>query len=146
LRDRSGVTVFMTTHYLDEAENCNRIAIIDHGRIVALGTPDELKRKVGGDVIVVDAPDRAALATAIAARYAVPTQVAGDGVRFEVENGASFVPRLAGDFVGQIASVAVHRPTLDDVFLKLTGRAIRDAELSTTDAMRVHVRAFRSRR
>jgi ABC-2 type transport system ATP-binding protein len=146
LRDANQVTVFMTTHYMDEAENCNRIAIIDRGSIVALGTPEELKRRVGGDVLVVDAADRPALAAAVAARYGVAVQVAGDGVRFEVDHGPSFVPRLTADFPEVILSVAVHRPTLDDVFLKLTGRAIRDQENSPLDAFRGHVRAFRNRR
>src|SRR5262249_48064975 len=86
LRDDSGVTVFMTTHYLDEAENCNRIAIIDHGKIVALGSPEELKRQVGGDVVAVRADDLDALARDVGQRYGVATQTIDGEVRLEVEN------------------------------------------------------------
>ncbi len=145
LRTETGATVFMTTHYLDEAENCNRIAIIDHGRIVALGTPDELKRRVGGDVLVVVSPHQASLAVAVAERYGVEVQQTKEDLRFEVEHGPSFVPRLTGDFPGDIASVSVHRPTLDDVFLKLTGHAIREETTSPMDQVRANVRAMRRR-
>jgi ABC-2 type transport system ATP-binding protein len=142
LRDEFGVTVFMTTHYMDEAENCDRIAIIDHGHIVALGSPDELKRGAGEDIMSVGAVDPATLAPAIAARYGVEVTTAGDELRFDVRDGAEFIPRLTADFQGQIRSVSVHRPTLDDVFLKLTGRAIRDEEASGMDMMRMHARAW----
>ncbi len=147
LRERDDVTVFMTTHYLEEAEHCDRIAIIDHGVIVALGTPEELKRRVGGDVIAVGVNGEPGLGEAFAARYGVEVMATEDGLRFEVADGASFVPRLTADFPGKILSVAVHRPTLDDVFLKLTGRAIRDEELTKgTDQMRTRVQAWRRHR
>jgi ABC-2 type transport system ATP-binding protein len=136
----------MTTHYLEEAEHCNRIAIIDHGVIVALGSPEELKRRVGGDVIVVGVDGAAGLREAFAARYRVDVMATEEGLRFEVADGASFVPRLTADFPGVIRSVSVHRPTLDDVFLKLTGRAIRDEDASATDQMRTRVQAWRRRR
>jgi ABC-2 type transport system ATP-binding protein len=147
-RDESDVTVFMTTHYLEEAEHCDRIAIIDHGRVVALGSPEELKRQVGGDVMVVGAAAAAGadLARDIGERYGVEVQRADDGLRFQVEDGATFIPRLTADFQGKISSVSVHRPTLDDVFLKLTGRAIREEEATTKDQMRLMVRAFGRRR
>jgi ABC-2 type transport system ATP-binding protein len=142
LRDGFGVTVFMTTHYMDEAENCDRIAIIDHGHIVALGSPEELKASVGEDIMSVGAADPQALAPAIAARYGVEVSQGPDGLRFDVKDGAAFIPRLTADFPGQIRSVSVHRPTLDDVFLQLTGRAIRDEEASGLDQMRMHARAW----
>jgi ABC-2 type transport system ATP-binding protein len=142
LRDEFGVTVFMTTHYMDEAENCDRIAIIDHGHIVALGSPEELKRSAGEDIMSVGAVDPDALAPAIAARYGVQVTRGPDGLRFDVKDGGAFIPQLTADFPGQIRSVSVHRPTLDDVFLKLTGRAIRDEEASGMDAMRIHARAW----
>jgi ABC-2 type transport system ATP-binding protein len=142
LREESGVTVFMTTHYMDEAENCDRIAIMDRGRIVALGSPEELKRGAGEDIMTVGAVDAAALAPAIAARYGVEVKPGPDGLRFGVRDGAAFIPRLTADFPGQIRSVSVHRPTLDDVFLQLTGRAIRDEEGSAMDVMRMHARMW----
>ena len=142
LRDGFGVTVFMTTHYMDEAENCDRIAIIDHGHIVALGSPEELKASAGEDIMSVGAADPQALAPAIASRYGVEVTQGPDGLRFDVKDGAAFIPRLTADFPGQIRSVSVHRPTLDDVFLQLTGRAIRDEEASGLDHMRMHARAW----
>lgn len=146
LRDEQGVTVFMTTHYLDEAEYCDRIAIIDHGEIVALGSPEELKRKVGGDVVVVQTGDGAALARDVSERYGLEATHVDGEVRLEVESGAAFVPRLVADFPARVETASVHRPTLDDVFLKLTGRAIRDEELSARDAARARMRAMRRRR
>ncbi|HKA88650.1 MAG TPA: ATP-binding cassette domain-containing protein [Haliangiales bacterium] len=142
VRDEGNVTVFMTTHYLDEAEHCDRIAIIDHGRVVALGSPEELKRQVGGDVMVVGASAAEDVARDIGERYCVDVTRADDGLRFQVDDGATFIPRLTADFQGRISSVSVHRPTLDDVFLKLTGRAIREEEATSKDQLRMVARAF----
>jgi ABC-2 type transport system ATP-binding protein len=146
LRDEGGVTVFMTTHYMDEAENCDRIAVIDHGEIVALGSPEELKRRMGGDVVLIGSGDREALAQAVEARYGVAVQQTGEGLRLQVPDGAAFVPRLAADFPGLIQSVSVRRPTLDDVFLSLTGRAIREEEATGLDRMRLLANAWRGGR
>jgi ABC-2 type transport system ATP-binding protein len=134
LRDEIGITVFMTTHYLDEAENCDRIAIIDHGQIQALDTPAALKRQLGGDTIIVAGdPD---LPRDIEARYGVRVQVAGGEYHFRVDHGAEFVPRVVLDFDGRVTSIQVKQPSLDDVFLSLTGRAIREEESSELDQMR----------
>jgi ABC-2 type transport system ATP-binding protein len=134
LRDEIGITVFMTTHYLDEAENCDRIAIIDHGQIQALDTPAALKRQLGGDTIIVAGdPD---LPRDIEARYGVRVQVAGGEYHFRVDHGAEFVPRVVLDFDGRVTSIQVKQPSLDDVFLSLTGRAIREEEGSELDQMR----------
>lgn len=146
LREERRVTVFMTTHYLDEAEHCDRIAIIDHGVLVAIGTPEELKRQIGGDVITLETQDGAALAADVAQRYSVEAKPSGNRVRFQVQDGAAFVPRLTADFPGRVQSVAVNRPTLDDVFLGLTGRAIREEEATAKDAMRNRMRAWSGRR
>jgi ABC-2 type transport system ATP-binding protein len=134
LRDEVGITVFMTTHYLDEAENCDRIAIIDHGKIQALDTPAALKRHLGGDTIIV-AGD-AELPRDIEARYGVHVQAAGGEYHFQVAHGAEFVPRVVLDFNGRVTSIQVKQPSLDDVFLHLTGRAIREEEGSAIDQMR----------
>jgi ABC-2 type transport system ATP-binding protein len=134
LRDEVGITVFMTTHYMDEAENCDRIAVIDHGKIQALDTPAALKQLLGGDVIVV-AGDRE-LQNDIAARYGVRVQEVGGEFHFQVARGAEFVPRVVVDFDGRVRSIQVKQPSLDDVFLYLTGRAIREEEGSELDRMR----------
>jgi len=144
LRDEVGITVFMTTHYMDEAENCDRIAIIDHGRIQALDTPAELKRLVGGDSIVV-AGD-AGLGDDLARRYAVTVQQVDGQFHFQVAHGAEFVPRVVADFNGRISAIQVKQPSLDDVFLQLTGRAIREEEGTTLDKMRQAARLWTRRR
>ncbi|HMF12281.1 MAG TPA: ATP-binding cassette domain-containing protein, partial [Gemmataceae bacterium] len=132
LRDELGTTVFLTTHYLDEADAlCDRILVIDHGKIVAEGTPDELKRRISGEVVVVEIvgdaeKGRAALAGLAGVRDAT---VDGTALRLTVERGDQALPGLlrALDTAGVgLASIALHRPTLDDVFLTLTGRSLRD--------------------
>jgi ABC-2 type transport system ATP-binding protein len=126
LRDEVGITVFMTTHYMEEAENCDRIAIIDHGTIQALDTPAALKRLIGGDKVIVTGD--AELPRDITERYGVKVIDAGGEYHFQVEHGAEFVPRVVVDFGGRIKSIQVKQPSLDDVFLHLTGRAIREEE------------------
>jgi ABC-2 type transport system ATP-binding protein len=148
LRDlprREGVTIFMTTHYMDEAEYCDRIAIIDHGEIQAVGTPDELKALVGGDVVTIVTADNAAAAGQIG-RLAGSDPIVDDGtLHVEVPDAAAFVPRLVREAGVEVTSVAFRRPSLDDVFLKLTGRAIREEEAGTTDMMRMMGRAWGGR-
>ncbi len=142
LPKRAGVTIFMTTHYMDEAEYCGRIAIIDHGRIQATGTPDELKAMVGGDVVTVTTEDNEAAFAQIAA-LAGSEPIRDDGsIRVEVADGAAFVPRLVREAGVEVTSVQFRRPSLDDVFLKLTGRAIREEEASGLDRMRMMGRAW----
>ncbi len=128
IRDTTGLTIFMTTHYMEEAEFCDRIAIIDHGTIVALGTPDELKAQVGGDIVVVSTVDDDLAADEIARKLGVTAVRAADTLRVEVQDGAQFVPQLITALSMPVKTVTVRRPSLDDVFLKLTGRAIREAE------------------
>lgn len=94
IRASTGLTVFMTTHYMEEAEWCDRIAIIDHGTIVALGTPDQLKAQVGGDIVVLSTADNASAVEEIAGRLGVQALVDGDSLRIEVADGSAFVPRL----------------------------------------------------
>jgi ABC-2 type transport system ATP-binding protein len=130
LREQVGTTVFMTTHYMAEAENCDRIAIVDRGRIQAIDSPAALKRSIGGDTVVVSGDD--ALAGDIESRYGVSTRRSGADVSFQIAAGAEFVPHLVADFGGRIKAVQVKPPTLDDVFLTLTGRAIRAEEGSST--------------
>ncbi|AOQ25272.1 Daunorubicin/doxorubicin resistance ATP-binding protein DrrA [Moorella thermoacetica] len=145
LRREKNITIFMTTHYMDEAENCDRIAIIDHGRIQALDTPDNLKRQLGGDVVTLTTIDDSRLQQEIAGRYGVRVIKDEEGLRLQVSDGATFIPRVAADFGGQINSISLRRPTLDDVFLNLTGRAIREEKPSAASLMRLNRRHGRRR-
>jgi ABC-2 type transport system ATP-binding protein len=146
LREEHGVTLFMTTHYMDEAEECDRIAIIDHGNIVALGTPTELKALVGGDVVTLATADNTTAAADIQRIFNLESTADNGSLRVEVPDGAEFIPRVVRETSVPVTSVASHRPSLDDVFLKLTGHAIRDEGASSTDQMRMWARAHRGRR
>jgi len=139
LRSETGVTIFMTTHYMDEAEFCDRIGIIDRGKLVALDTPEGLKREVGGDVVTVQTPSPADLVRHLE-RAGIESRLHGDTVLVEIEDGARFIPRLARDFDGDIEGIALRRPTLDDVFLRMTGRTIRESELDDQDIARNRMR------
>jgi|SRR5919109_1008974 ABC-2 type transport system ATP-binding protein len=136
LRSKKGVTIFMTTHYMDEAEYCDRIAIIDHGKIVALGTPDELKAMVGGDVVTITSERPEDAATEITRLLGVTPSRDNGTLRMEVKDGKAFVPRLVRELTAPVDTVSLRRPSLDDVFLKLTGRAIREEEASARDRNR----------
>jgi ABC-2 type transport system ATP-binding protein len=136
LRDQEDITIFLTTHYMDEAENCDRIAIMDEGRIVALDTPAALKAAVGTDRVTIRTEDDEAALAALPDAVLTP-----DGVVISVENGASYVPRLFSSLGVPITSVSVSRPSLDDVFLSYTGRTIRDSE--STPGMPAFVAAMR---
>ncbi len=136
LRRERDTTLFLTTHYMDEAENCDRIAIIDHGRIIALDTPARLKAQVRGDCIHLETADDAAAETEVKQRYGVEVVRDATGLHFEVENGAAFVPGLVRELSVAARTVSVRPPTLEDVFLKMTGREIRDDEASSHDKLR----------
>jgi ABC-2 type transport system ATP-binding protein len=140
LRDSDGVTLFLTTHYMDEAEYCDRIAIIDHGEIVALDTPDGLKARVGGDVVTVTTSDDELARAEIGERWGLTVNKGPAGLWLEVERGDRFVPELVRGLSAEVLSISVRRPTLDDVFQKLTGRAIREHEANELDRLRQHGR------
>jgi ABC-2 type transport system ATP-binding protein len=129
LRKHEGTTVFLTTHYMDEAEKANRIAIIDHGKLVALDTPAALKRMVAKDTVTVTTEDNRKAADDIKARYNTEVKADGDQLTFAVEKGDEFLPRFINECSIKISTISLHRPTLEDVFLKLTGRAIREEEV-----------------
>jgi ABC-2 type transport system ATP-binding protein len=146
LQETEETTIFMTTHYMDEAEFCDRIAIIDRGKIVALGTPDELKAMVGGDVVTITSsrPDEAA--AEIESVLGVAPIRDNGSLRMEVPDAKVFVPRLVRELSAPVDTVTLRRPSLDDVFLKLTGRAIRDEEAGTKDQMRAMASRWMGRR
>jgi ABC-2 type transport system ATP-binding protein len=145
LKRREDITIFLTTHYMDEAENCDRIAIIDNGTIVALDTPAALKASVGQDRVQIHTADDQAAIAALATTFGIGAAVHDGAVTFSVESGEQFVPRLFTELTVPIQSVSVSRPTLDDVFMSYTGKTIRDAEATGSDRMRYMVNAWRKR-
>jgi ABC-2 type transport system ATP-binding protein len=128
LKEREEITIFMTTHYMDEAEWCDRIAIMDHGQIVALDSPEALKAEIGADRVTISTDDDEAAIAALADRFGIEARIAEGQVTFGVPQGEEFVPRLFAELGMPIKSVNVSRPTLDDVFMSHTGTTIRDAE------------------
>ncbi|MCK4177325.1 ATP-binding cassette domain-containing protein [Aciditerrimonas ferrireducens] len=135
LRQAEAITMFLTTHYMDEAEHCDRIAIVDQGRIVVMDTPEALKASVGQDRVEIQTADDARAAEALAERFGIQAARGGEGLTFHVAGGESFVPRLFAELPVAIASVRIARPTLDDVFMAYTGRSIRDAEASAGERL-----------
>jgi len=148
LRNKEKITVFMTTHYMEEAENCGRIAIIDHGRIIALDTPAKLKQMVHGDVIHVITTDNQRAIAEIQKTFGLAAREENGGLVLETEKGDEFIPKLLHSLTMQTLSVSLKKPTLNDVFLKLTGRTIRDDVVAdskevTREFVRSHRRAQR---
>jgi ABC-2 type transport system ATP-binding protein len=141
LRQREAITIFMTTHYMDEAEHCDRIAIINEGRIIALDTPDALKASVGTDRVQISTDDDDAAIAALAEQFEIAAERHDGQVMFQVPDGERFVPRLFAELGVSIRSVSVARPSLDDVFLAYTGTTIRDAEATAGEGMRAFARA-----
>jgi ABC-2 type transport system ATP-binding protein len=128
LHKREEITVFVTTHYMDEAENCDRIAIIDQGRIVALDTPANLKAAIGKDRVQIATADDPAAIAALKSIFDLDAKMVEGLVTFAVAEGAAFVPQLFEKLGIAIKSVTVQQPSLDDVFLSFTGTSLRDAE------------------
>jgi ABC-2 type transport system ATP-binding protein len=126
IKEKEKITVFMTTHYMDEAENCDRIAIIDNGRIIALDTPVRLKGVVSGDVVYLVTADNRKAMKEIKETFGLTAGWRDGGLAFETEKGDEFIPRLIYALSVKVISVCVMKPTLDDVFLRFTGRTIRE--------------------
>jgi ABC-2 type transport system ATP-binding protein len=146
LKRREDITIFLTTHYMDEAEHCDRIAIIDHGKIVAIDTPEALKASVGKDRIQIQTADDEAAIAGLAREFGIEAAMHDGAVTFSVESGEQFVPRLFAGMSVPIRAVSVARPSLDDVFMSYTGKTIRDAEGSAADTMRQIAAHWRGRR
>jgi ABC-2 type transport system ATP-binding protein len=122
LRDDEHVSVLVTTHLMEEAERCDRLAIFNEGKLVALGTPAELRSEIGGDVVLLEVTgDPAQLAHRIQSRFSVPATVFGGHIRIEMEQGHRFIAAVVEAFPGEIQSVSVSKPTLEDVFIDRTG-------------------------
>jgi ABC-2 type transport system ATP-binding protein len=146
LKAREDITIFLTTHYMDEAEHCDRIAIIDHGKIVAIDTPEALKASVGKDRVQIQTADDTVAIKELGDDFGIEAGIHEGAVTFSVESGEQFVPQLFGRLGVPIRSVSVSRPSLDDVFMSYTGTTIRDAEASGTDHMRQMAARIRGRR
>ncbi|RJL34119.1 ATP-binding cassette domain-containing protein [Bailinhaonella thermotolerans] len=131
LRRTEDITIFLTTHYMEEAEHADRIAIIDHGEIVVIDTPQALKASVGEDRVRIQSDDDAAAIAALKERFGIEAAVSEGQVSFSVPAGEEFVPRLFAELGVPIRAVHVARPSLDDVFMSYTGSTIRDAEASS---------------
>jgi ABC-2 type transport system ATP-binding protein len=128
LRREVNLTIFLTTHYMDEAEHCDRIAIMDAGQIVALDSPAALKAQIATDRVRLATADDETAAHVIAERYDLEPQLTEEGIVLQVADGEEFVPKLLADLGVPVRNVSVARPSLDDVFMSFTGRTIRDAE------------------
>ncbi len=128
LCDRQGATIVLTTHLLEEAEKADRLAILAQGRLVALDTPDHLRAEIGGDAITITTRDAGALAAAIEARFGLKSSVFGDTLRLHEESGHQWIARLVEAFPDDIRSIAVGKPTLEDVFIARTGHQFWEEE------------------
>jgi ABC-2 type transport system ATP-binding protein len=136
LKTQEEITIFLTTHYMDEAEYCDRIAIMDQGRIVVLDTPEALKAQVGKDRVQIEAEDPPLVIAALKERFDIDAVMAEGKVTFGVSDGERFLPRLFAELGQPINGISVARPSLDDVFMSHTGTTIRDAESQNNDHMR----------
>jgi ABC-2 type transport system ATP-binding protein len=144
LKAQEDITIFLTTHYMDEAEYCDRIAIMDQGRIIVLDSPEALKASVGKDRVQIHTDDDRAAIAALRDGFGIEAAIVEGAVTFGVSEGEHFVPRLFAELGVPIRTVSVARPSLDDVFLSYTGSTIRDADSTSTDKMRDAARMMRS--
>lgn len=140
-----GVTIFMTTHYMEEAEVCDDICIIDHGKIIAQGTPSELKSHLGGDMLYLKAYDRGQAVKEIKDNMGIDAKEKGDEIFFSTLRGDMCIPEIIRILGDNVQSVRLQRPTLNDVFLKMTGREIRDTQMDSSDNLKEDIRAYRRR-
>lgn len=145
LPKKHNVTVFMTTHYMDEAEVCDKISIIDSGSIIATGTPDELKKTIGGDVIYIKTSDNEKAKAEIEKLFDLDVSEKNGELFLTTLKGDSCIPEIIKTIGEKVLSVRLQRPTLNDVFIKMTGKQIRDEEISSTDTFKDEMRAYRRR-
>jgi ABC-2 type transport system ATP-binding protein len=139
------VTIFMTTHYMEEAEVCDKIAIIDQGKIIVTGSPEELKKTVGGDVVSITTTDNVNVKNDIERLFNLSVSEKGNDLYMTCSRGDTCVPELIRTLGNKVTSVRVQRPTLNDVFLKLTGKTIREEELAGDETIKESIRSYRRR-
>jgi ABC-2 type transport system ATP-binding protein len=121
LREHEGVTILLTTHIMEEADRCDRLVLLHQGNIVAQGSSAELRARIGGDVVVLETADSKSLAASIEQRFALHPVVRDGQVRVEIQNGHRFIAEVVEAFPGTVESVGLHKPTLEDVFVRETG-------------------------
>lgn len=126
LREEGGVTVLVTTHLMDEADRCDRLGILDSGRLVALGPPAELRGSIGGDCLTIQSPSPEELARRIAEKFQLQPQIVGPQIHVDVDRGHEFIGRLVEAFGPEISSISLGKPTLEDVFVQRTGHRFWD--------------------
>lgn len=134
VRESDGTTCLLTTHLMEEAESCDRIAILDHGKVVACDSPDALRGSIGGDVVTMTSSDAESLAKRVRERFEVEASVSAGVVSVTRGDGHRFVPDLVEAFPGEIDSITVGKPTLGDVFVSLTGYRMEEEEAGDDDA------------
>lgn len=142
---KHNVTIFMTTHYMEEAEVCDKIAIIDNGKIIAEGSPDELKKIIGGDVISLKTRDNKWSQQEIKKLFDIDAENKEGELYLTSNRGDACIPELIRGLGDKVLSVKLQRPTINDVFLKLTGKAIREEDVSGMSNIKEEVRAYRRR-
>ena len=123
-REQQNLTILLTTHFMDEADKCDRLAIMDQGKLIALGTPSALKQQIGGDIITLTTPDAPRLSSSLREKFQIEPQLIDSANRFERQNAAEFVPVLIKSFPEQILTLSISKPTLEDVFIRLTGHRL----------------------
>src|SRR5262249_40073108 len=128
LRRDEGTTILVTTHLMEEAERCDRLGILDHGEIIAIGTPDELRLSVGGDCLTIQTLQPSDLSDKIAARFQITTRRLGDTLRIEREAGHELLRDIVAAFPTEITAISLAKPTLEDVFIARTGHRFWEAE------------------
>ncbi|SDL81308.1 ATP-binding cassette domain-containing protein [Sediminibacillus halophilus] len=143
LKEKAGITIFLTTHYMDEAEICDRVAVMDHGKLIALDTPDQLKTNVGGDIIEIETENNQEAKAVLIEKYEVEVKEAGGSLTFQVDKGSEFLVQFVKNFDIPIKTVNLRRPTLNDVFLALTGREIREETASSKEKVKTGMRRGR---
>ncbi|MGB9716397.1 MAG: ATP-binding cassette domain-containing protein [Thermodesulfovibrionales bacterium] len=145
LPEQHNVTVFMTTHYMEEAEVCDRIAIIDKGEIIAMGSPEELKKIVGGDIVYIRTADNVNARREIERLLNLEVAEKNGELYMTCDLGDTCIPEMMRKIGEKVISIRLQKPTLNDVFLKLTGKAIREGEASPEEGVKEFVRAYRRR-
>ena len=145
LPNEHDMTVFMTTHYMEEAEVCNSLSIIDGGRIIASGSPDELKRSMGGDVVFLRTKDNALAKRKLADAMGIQPEEKGGELFFTAPQADELVPAAIRVLTDSVLSLRLEKPTLNDVFLKLTGKQIRREDVQNADNIKEEIRAYRRR-
>jgi ABC-2 type transport system ATP-binding protein len=123
-REQQNLTILLTTHLMDEADKCDRLAILDKGKLIALGTPTELKQQIGGDIITLTTPDPQRLSASLREKFQIESLLIDSTVRFEKHNAHEFVPTLIQSLPEQILTLSISKPTLEDVFIGLTGHRL----------------------